>query len=378
MLRKGPATLLIAACLCLVVVLEVFRWQGTKRQGFSTESKDLVQFIRYFPTIIVICLGFAWKSLVFDLKLITPYSAMSRKPTSSDKSVWLNYVDSIEFVSFLNSARNQHWAMFLGLTTGLLCGVLVPLANALTFLNLNFPVHHDIQTNLTSQFSFDNTLSDNNGTLTMPWDYNGGRPYAAVASARLDNGKNSPWTVDNYAFESVDIAPWNSQNATVSVKVQAFNAGLDCKIVRYSTNATAEYPRLRANKEDLIAAGCNMKSPLDLSITQTIENSMLGWINVTDCSENGSDIRMLATVLTGELESRKILNPTMTGVICTPIYTQQDAEIQVNGTTGDIIDFSFFDTKPMTIEAIASLPVVVTYLNNPCTYTFVSSIWQVN
>lgn len=368
MLRKGPAILLVVACWSLVVVLEVFRSQGSRRQGFSTDNNDLVQFIRYIPTTIVICLGFAWKSLVWDLKIVTPYSAMSRKPTSSDKSIWLNYIDSVEFVSFWSSVRNRHWAIFLALATGLLCGVLVPLANALTFISLNFPVHQTIQTNLNSQFSFENSLSDDNGTLSMSWDYKGGRPYAAIASSRLDNGKNSPWTVDDYAFESVDITPWKSLNATLSVKVQAFNANFNCKHVGYTVDASGTYPHIFADKQDLLAAGCDLKFPLDLIVASNEETTGLGWLNLTDCSGDGSDVRMLATVMDAEFVKRKFVRSNVAGLLCTPIYTQQEAQIQVNGTSGDVVGFSLVNKEPKSVGEIASLPVIVTYLNNPRTY----------
>ena len=372
MLRKGFAALLVSACVALVILLEILRFVAARRQGFSTDNKSFVQLIRYFPTVLVICLGFAWKSLVWDLKLITPYSILSKKPTST--GIWLDYIDTVEFVSVWKSARNRHWAIFLGLATGLLCGILVPLANSLTFIDLQFPVVENINTQLTSQFSFDHTLARDNGSLYIPWGYGAGAPYAALASSRMENGKNPPWTVDHYAFDSVDIASWNRQNSSVVVNSHAFHADFDCKKIRYKiNNATESSPRINADNADLLAAGCKPNLQQTFAMATIDKVTEMGWLNVTDCSKDGTDIRMLATVMDttfkeGYYTAGSIIRTAATGLLCKPLYSLREARTQVNGTTGDILGFEFLDKEPKIINIGATLPVIVTYLNNPCKF----------
>lgn len=126
MLRIGPGFLMILSCWGLLTLLEVFDIIVRKRQGLSTENKSAVQSARYLPTVAVILLAFGWKALVGDLKLVTPYSAMSQKWAESQKSVLLDYIEPLEIKSVWRSWNNGHWTMFLGLFVGLLSGFLVP------------------------------------------------------------------------------------------------------------------------------------------------------------------------------------------------------------------------------------------------------------
>ncbi|RDL36211.1 uncharacterized protein BP5553_06823 [Venustampulla echinocandica] len=363
MLRKVPAALLTLTCLTIAILLECLNIVARNRQGFSTDNRTSVQLARYLPTVAVICLGFAWKSLVSDLKIVTPYSIMSARWSESPKSMLLDYVDSLEFISVWTSARHGHWAMFLGLVIGLLCGILVPLANALTFVNLYSPVEQHSSIVMDSQFSFKDTLASKNGTLYIPWDYRGSQPYAAVASSRQPNGKNGPWTVDDFAFESLNITQWLKQNVTVGAHVQAFNAPFECMNISYVV-ANETHIVLNADGDDLAKANC--RPPLTQSVTSAgWDPEQLGWLNVTDCSDNGTDIRMLATVASRPFGNGSMVDAKAIGFLCRPKYFIRQANIRLNGSTGDILSFSFEDSHPTPIDIGADLPVVVTYLNNP-------------
>jgi hypothetical protein len=98
------------------------------------------------------------------------------------RSLLLDYVDPLEFVSVWKSTQPRHWPMFVVLIGGLLSGFWVILANSLTFVNLSSPVKEDTGLAKISQFSFNNKLATPNGTLYMPWNYLAQQPYAAVIS----------------------------------------------------------------------------------------------------------------------------------------------------------------------------------------------------
>lgn len=121
-----------------------------------------------------------------------PYAVMSEKWAESRRTLLLDYMDPLDIVSVWTSAKHRHLAMFVVLVGGLLSGILVPLANSLTFVNLSSPVKHNAGLAKTSQFSFNNTLATKNGTLYMPWDYRGQRPYTTVISSRQPNRINAP------------------------------------------------------------------------------------------------------------------------------------------------------------------------------------------
>lgn len=364
MLRKVPAAVLTLTCLTMAILLEVLNIVARNRQGFSTESKTTVQVSRYLPTIAVICLGFGWKSLVTDLKIVTPYSVMSAKWSESPKSMLLDYVDSLEFMAVWMSASHRHWAMFLALSVGLLCGILVPLANALTFVNLYSAVDQHAPIVINSQFSFKDTLASQNGTLYIPWDYRGSQPYAAVASSRQPNGNNPPWTVDDFAFESLDIGRWPEQNVTIGANVQAFNAPFDCTIINYAVPLDKSYLYVNADEGDLAKANC--RSPITQVLNKFWPSGEFGWLNVTDCSDNGSDIRMLATAAVNPNGNGSMVDAKAVGLLCRPKYFLRQADIRLNGSTGDILGYTLQNSPPTPIDVGAELPPVVTYLNSPC------------
>jgi len=221
-----------------------------------------------------------------------------------------------------------------------------------------------------SRFSLPGALSDNNGTLTIPWTYQGNQPYAAVTSSRQPNGKNAPWTSDDFAFESFDIAPWSKANATISATVQAFNATFECSRMALHLSNTSTGFYLYANQDDLSKAQCHSSFNLTIPTANSNITSDLGFLNVTDCSGDGTDIRMLATVVANppdytDLYKNHKANTTAATLLCKPHYFSYDAEIRANGTTGDILDFNISKEAPQSVNISTTLPVILTYLNNP-------------
>lgn len=369
MLRRIPAAVLILTCVAFAILLECLRIMADKQQGFSTDNNKLVQLAKYLPTVAVICLGFAWKSLVWDLKIITPFSILSQKQgAKSEQSMELDYIDTLEFNAVWKSAKNRHWAVFLGLVVGLLSGMLVPLASSLTFVELFSEVHEDAMLQKNTQFSYKDTLATDNGTLYIPWDYKGSQPYAAVFSSQQVNGKTPPWTTKGYALESFEITEWKNEFAVVSAIVGAFYASFDCQTLRYDyIIGNDSFGRLFANDDDLETANCQPRTPQlrGLFASNSLRTEDLGWLNVTDCSDNGSDIRMLATIMVGTSDYDLPISAA-TGLICRPQYFNRDIELRVNGSTGDILSANETPDQPVSVDIGASLPVVVTYLNNPC------------
>lgn len=355
MLRKGPALFLLFACWVMVVLLEYLSVAAHKQQGFYIANKTTVRLARYCPTIAVIILGFGWKSLIKDVKIIAPYAAMSERWELSYKSLLLDYLDPLDIVSVWKSARNQHLAMFVVLIGGLLSGVLVPLANTLTFTNLSSPVEQSASLSKISQFSFNNTLATPNGTLYIPWDYQGQKPYAAVVSARQPNGANAPWTTDDFAFESFDTVQWSKTNASISTSAQAFNAPFDCTKIGYDTNSVAI-------EDDLTKANCSSSLVVSPHTHSNSPGGDMGWLNITNCSPNGTDLRMVVTVVSNALS---INNRQTISLLCRPKYFLHQIDIRVNGSTGGILSLDLKNDTPQSIDIGAGLPAIITYLNFP-------------
>ncbi|EXJ64858.1 hypothetical protein A1O7_01197 [Cladophialophora yegresii CBS 114405] len=248
-----------ALCWSLVAILEIFDVLVRNSQGLSLQETNLVNLARYMPTLGVIALAFGFKGVISDLKVVSPWSSMSGRWATAQDSVLLDYVSGIEFQSILLAIRKGHWALAMALVVGLLFGALVPLANSLTFVNDSAVRIVSAPFLQTSTFDFDATLALPNGSLALPLDYTGQKPYAAVASERLANGAPSPWTSGNFAFEAFSPTAYTpSPGTTIAANVTALSADLKCFSLRHTARDLGKYNLtvLDGNEDDLKAANC--------------------------------------------------------------------------------------------------------------------------
>lgn len=132
--------------------------------------------------------------MVSDIKKVTPWSNMSSKWAFSEDCVSLDYVTGLEILSVFTAFRRRHWAMFLALIGGLLCGISVALANSMVYVDLFAPSSRDATFIRDTRFNFKNSLVEatpDGYRYTFATDYSGSRPYAAVQASR-DSPNDSP------------------------------------------------------------------------------------------------------------------------------------------------------------------------------------------
>lgn len=133
MSRKSRALVLCIFSTLFAAILEVLDILVAKNQGISTHDTHLVFVIRYFPTAGTIALGFIWKAIVGDVKMILPWSLMSAGWAKPVDSITLNYINSIDIAAVITATKRKHWVMVLVLTVGFLTGLSVAIANILTY-----------------------------------------------------------------------------------------------------------------------------------------------------------------------------------------------------------------------------------------------------
>lgn len=203
-LRKSRALSVAVFCIIFDLCLEVLDIFVNRKNGLSEAPEHAMSMnaARYLPTFGAVCLGFMWKALVQDAKRITPWSTMSGKWSKTSDSVGLDYITTIEPVALFRAASRRHWAVFIGLLLGFVCGALVAVADSLTYVDL-FSTHSE-KTHLlkTTTFSFSSISPNSDRTLPIPYTHLGQKPYAAVAAQRLPGGQSAPWSKDKYVFES--------------------------------------------------------------------------------------------------------------------------------------------------------------------------------
>lgn len=237
MLRRAFLLFFAVSCVALIALLQVLDTEVRRHQGIDASREAVVNCLRYLPTVAVVFLGFIWRSLISDLKLMMPWSAMTERIAPTSSSLQANYVNAVEIFSMWTAARRRQWPLCFGLLGGLIAAVLVSFINALTYVDATAKVSEDgVEFIQTSNFNFTNRFVDSTGSLTMAWNYSGSQPYAGLTGSQQQNGKYPSWTSDGYAFTTFATNHYPGQiiNGTLRATVTAFSAGLNCTPIRMS------------------------------------------------------------------------------------------------------------------------------------------------
>jgi hypothetical protein len=355
----------------MIAALEILR-HYTVARVLSPNNEGILFSARYLPTLAIIALGYIVKGVASDLKKVTPWANMSGKWASSSHSVLLDYINALEFVAVFSALRRKDWAVFIGLVCAFICGALVPLANAVAYVDLFAPRNITATFIQTSAFRFDNSpLVMANDSLTIPWNSTGTEPYARAISQRLGGAPRTLWTTGNYVFDQFSVP--SIPNATATTEVNAISTALDCQRLRYSPRVIPSTGDINfaANPDDLEAAGCNVPLEIGTFVTPNTANGFvypLAWLNITQCSDHeDGDMRILATFLAHFRRPNGTVyydSSSMTGLICSPRFTSQRVILSVNSTNSEIKAFSV-SSKPQPLDIKTSTEALWIYLRNP-------------
>ncbi|KAK8245499.1 hypothetical protein HDK77DRAFT_510268 [Phyllosticta capitalensis] len=94
----------------------------------------------------------------------------------------------MELLSVLDAVRCRHFTLLLALLIGFACGVLAPLANAMT--SEIFSTHRELaDLVISSTFDFNGTLTYPNGSVIVPPAFSRYKPYDAMVNSRSPGGQ---------------------------------------------------------------------------------------------------------------------------------------------------------------------------------------------
>ncbi|KAB2576476.1 hypothetical protein DBV05_g4813 [Lasiodiplodia theobromae] len=375
-LRKVRLFALAAYCIIFAIVLEALDITIRRHHGLAADDKHStsINAARYVPTVGIVLLGFACKAVASDAKRVTPWASMSRKWSKSSHSVALDYINSIEVFSIFSSARRGHWAVFVGLLVCFICGALVAVANALTYINLFASSSEPGTFNKATTFDFDGTLENTgNESLSIAYTYEGQQPYAAVYAELLPNGRSAAWTKDSYVFESFTNTSQLAENTTIEAPTKAFHTGWTCHPLNLEQKDKYDYGiYFRADVSKQPELNCSQDVQMKWQNGFDVNKKTLGFLNVTACNDDGSDLRLVSIL--GERVNATVVRPkndtdtfntTVVGVLCSPLPTLQDATVRVNASTGEVIQYQLGSSAPSPADIKTSMNALYIYLNNP-------------
>lgn len=371
-LRKTRTFPLAAICVIFAVALEVLNTKVDHNHGLAANSNA----VKYIPTVAIIGLGFACKAIASDTKRITPWSSMTRDWSKSSHSVNLDYINSLEVCSILPAVRRRHWAVLTGLIVCFICGALVAVANSLTYVDLFATSSEPATFTKATIFDFNDALENTvNQSLSMPFTYFGQQPYAAVAAEKLPNGQSAPWTKDSYVFESFENTSRLPENTTIVAPIKAFHSSWSCQSVTLIDQSDpGEYGNCifiaSTSKQPQLNCSRDVQISWPKSSGDVVDSNSFGWLNVTACDQDGSDLRLLSvlgqkTNNTKPTDSKKTFNITLESVICTPSFLLLDAVVRANQSTGEVLQYTLNSLAVTSVDVKTSMSAIYMYLNNP-------------
>ena len=359
-LRLSRAIPLATYCCVFVLALQILDEQVRRHHGLP-DHVNTTNAVMYLPTLGVVFLGFAWKAVVSDVKKIIPWSTLSGKWRKGSHSIELDYISSLEIASIWPALRRRHWPVSLALIIGFLCGALVALANSLAFVNLFATASTEAAFVKTSTFDFNGTLVAANGSLTLPFNNTGSRPYAAAVAETLENSVSGPWTYNGFSVESISHGPASGRNVTLEANLRCIYTQFKCDLIKYKSDGS---PIM----EWLMSAKC-AQLPVQAAYNASPRLNITAWLNTTSCSGDTNDVRLAANIASVKhgKDGRSVptLTPDLT-LLCAPAVYERSAQARINATNNKIAALVLDDSaRPQYIDPQLTPSALYMYLNNP-------------
>lgn len=399
MMRPLPAILLASYCIGLILGLELLNDLPSTRHGIPMTHKTAAEMITYLPTVFVVLLGILWKRLIVDLKRITPWAQLSHSWTLGKDSLELNYLDDLELSLLWPAIKRRHWALLVGLLGGLIAGGLVPLAAALTFVDLagqstrTVLVHHDV-------FNFDNTLRDSNASLSLLKSFRGGAPWAGAANVLQADGNPPAWTTDSFVFAPFRAGITEAFNHTLTANTTAITGRLICEALQVDTSVDREGSgTLTFNVPISTDSSINVNltwTDAQNHSTQTVlkdpdtfddppvtwlnmSTAPMSWMNYTSPAAPSAMKPILITLLqpSQDADSHMYFNGTVdgrlvpvrtyrgVGLSCTPSLYTYSALVSVNASNQIVTSYTLENTTLSSVDIGIPSELIIGYLNNP-------------
>ncbi|KAF2035152.1 hypothetical protein EK21DRAFT_84780 [Setomelanomma holmii] len=206
------------------------------------------------PTVVSIVVRLWWDQLDMTWRILQPFIAMSRGPTSMNSGAGLTYRSKSWVGAAFKAGRNRHWVL-------LMIAIGIILAQVLT-VSMSALFERELRT-VTQERSLPRSLEMRQVPNITEVDVSG--------MQQSFNGSQLPWTSDGWSFLPIDLSNvLNDTNTSASTRLSDATSGG----TTFSTNVTLRVPALRAR--------------LDCSTVEEISNTS-AWIefdDLTDKAEN--------------------------------------------------------------------------------------------
>lgn len=150
-LKRRALAIFVAIFLLLIIVSSVMFEVSRTHQGLSNVSNDYHYFWTYGPTSVFLILDAVWYQVDYNARVIMPWFAMS-KFESAGKSMLLDYISPISFISLYDALKYRHFLLAITMTVTSLLKLLSVFTTGFLALQLNVPIVQPVTLSVTSIF----------------------------------------------------------------------------------------------------------------------------------------------------------------------------------------------------------------------------------
>lgn len=299
------AGVIVSFIVALIIITIVSR----ANEGFPGDDSIINNLAIYLPTIIVILFGFIWQRLVSDVKKVAPWSILASGWSPARETLFTGYLNDVEVLSLCRAGKRGHWAIFVGILGGFLCGLLVVFTNTLFFVDPQHTISESSSAiRTTSQIQL-NKLSNtpNIDPLVL---------FQPIIAHRMYQGAALPWTTDRYVFNSFGLEKCQGAADSTSIVAESlgYNPGMSCEHLQYRVTNTTDWMlesesgrygygvlfinlELKPDNEDMT---CPFTHHVWYRLAESRttfgqESYSVSWLNTTNCG--GDDHRLLITTV---------------------------------------------------------------------------------
>jgi hypothetical protein len=225
-------TILAAAVLfsVLLISLATLFTRSEHNHGIADATIPYRYLWIYGPVAVFTAAAIAWAFIESDVKMMQPWIAMAKGTTSADKSILLDYVNTMDLFTLYHSVKNGEVLMSSCLGVKYILELCIVLSTGILVLE-SVPIQHPARACLTSFF----TAQDM--TVSLPYQQAGGEAlegyerqiYGYAPRSEAETVYQNQHVVQAFhaiAPPGVDI--WN-----ISTEVDVFRGGIQCQHAPY-------------------------------------------------------------------------------------------------------------------------------------------------
>lgn len=209
----------------LVIILGLLQRASNSHDGFLSIPNSLGQSFyskastNYIPALVMLLLATLFSSLDFTVSIITPFSALLRGNTRSDRSILRYMLGITPPQALLGSLRAHYWGVFSSILAGLVGSTLTVVVSGLYIIERSSKVE-SMSLHRLDSFNWDwsdSLYNDRHASEMLRF-----MEYANMSYPKFTHG------VLAFPDFRLDSSTEDLSSATLSVNLPAWRASLDC------------------------------------------------------------------------------------------------------------------------------------------------------